>query len=167
MRRVCRGARMRCSAWGFLKARAGHRITECDWQLTPLLTLRTPIGMGWWRSDRDRRPHAAGTSPSRSLSGVPRAGMEVPSFTADAGHWHVDARCGNRGAAILLALWRYRRSEETGLVMCRPFSRRASRPSAFLTYRRSSCFRQCGCRASLRSSARPLLPPRSSLERWL
>ena len=43
--------------------------------------------------------------------------MEVPPFTADAGHWHADARCGNRGAAVLLFLWRFRRSGEAGLGM--------------------------------------------------
>ena len=43
--------------------------------------------------------------------------MEVPPLTADAGYRHADTGCGYRGTAILLVLRRYRRSEETGLVI--------------------------------------------------
>ena len=43
--------------------------------------------------------------------------MEVPPLTANPRYRHADTGCGYRGTAILRVLRRYRRSEETGLVI--------------------------------------------------
>ena len=147
--RVCPGARTRWAAWGSLDVGAGAGLQGAIGSLRSHPTVRTPIGMGSHRGSRDRWPHAAGKSPSESLARRVVAGDG--NSTAHGGRWSSARsravrrpRCGGR--ACPAAVQDKRRSRPSHA--CRPFSRRASRPSASLTYRRGSCFRQCGGRAS-------------------
>ena len=156
------GGSMRCSAWGFLKARADHRITEGDWQLRPS-HFENPNWHGLSGSDRDRGRMQQEHRPATS-AGVPWGGTEVspPRRTLVIGMLTGAAGPPGGDPAFPVVVQEKRRNRPSHA--CRPFRGQCPGRPASSTYRRGFCFGQCGA-GRPREFGPALSPPRSSLER--